>query len=74
MRHALFAVSHTEATLPEFPVIPIPQNAAKINNVDDLQFYLKLNHSQLLTSKLAWRPNLKEEFIVTIFGFSNQFC
>lgn len=33
--------------------------------VSDVAFYLKLNHSRLVTSKLKWRPKLQKEVIVS---------
>ncbi|XP_015173164.1 PREDICTED: uncharacterized protein LOC107064693 [Polistes dominula] len=35
-------------------------------NVYDVTFYLKLNHSRLLTSTLKWRPELKSDITNTI--------
>lgn len=32
--------------------------------VSDVSFYLKLNHSRLITSTLRWRPELKADIIV----------
>ncbi|CAL4063339.1 unnamed protein product, partial [Meganyctiphanes norvegica] len=31
--------------------------------VNDADFFLRLNHSRLLTSRLAWRTNIKNEFM-----------
>lgn len=35
--------------------------------VSDVSFYLKLNHSRLITSTLRWRPELKNDIIVRSF-------
>lgn len=35
--------------------------------VSDVSFYLKLNHSRLVTSKLKWRPELREDISVINF-------
>jgi len=32
--------------------------------ISDVSFYLKLNHSRLVTSTLRWRPELKSDVIV----------
>ena len=32
--------------------------------ISDVSFYLKLNHSRLVTSTLRWRPELKTDIIV----------
>lgn len=32
--------------------------------VSDVSFYLKLNHSRLVTSTLRWRPELKTDIVV----------
>lgn len=32
--------------------------------ISDVSFYLKLNHSRLVTSTLRWRPELKSDIIV----------
>lgn len=38
--------------------------------ISDVSFYLKLNHSRLVTSTLRWRPELKTDIIVrAIFLF-----
>lgn len=33
--------------------------------ISDVSFYLKLNHSRLVTSTLRWRPELKSDIIVS---------
>ncbi|KZC12617.1 Vitellogenin, partial [Dufourea novaeangliae] len=38
-------------------------------SISDVSFYLKLNHSRLVTSTLRWRPELKSDIIVRL-GFS----
>ncbi|KAK2581438.1 hypothetical protein KPH14_005113 [Odynerus spinipes] len=35
-------------------------------NVYDVSFYLKLNHSRLVTSTLKWRPELKSDIVDTV--------
>lgn len=37
--------------------------------VSDADFFLRLNHSRLLTSRLNWRPEIKYEIMVMFFGF-----
>lgn len=32
--------------------------------ISDVSFYLKMNHSRLVTSTLRWRPELKSDVIV----------
>lgn len=34
--------------------------------ISDVAFYLKLNHSRLITSTLRWRPDLKSDMTVSI--------
>ncbi|XP_034189232.2 apolipoprotein lipid transfer particle [Osmia lignaria lignaria] len=34
--------------------------------VSDVSFYLKLNHSRLITSTLRWRPELKSDIITSV--------
>lgn len=34
-------------------------------SISDIAFYLKLNHSRMVTSKLKWRPKLQKEVIVS---------
>ena len=34
--------------------------------IDDASFYLRLNHSRLVTSKLRWRPEIRSEVVVSI--------
>lgn len=33
--------------------------------ISDVSFYVRLNHSRLVTSKLKWRPELKSDIIVS---------
>lgn len=40
-------------------------------NISDVHFYLRLNHSRFITSKLLWRPELMNEFQVIIV---RNFC
>ena len=70
MRNAIFSLAHIN-TIPEeaeavtsIPeAIPIPgSNRSYI--VRDIDFYFKLNHTRLLTSRLLWRPELKQELLV----------
>lgn len=35
--------------------------------ISDMSFYLRLNHSRLVTSKLKWRPEIKTEITVYLF-------
>lgn len=35
--------------------------------ISDVSFYLRLNHSRLVTSKLKWRPEIKTEIMVSLF-------
>lgn len=39
--------------------------------ISDVSFYLKLNHSRLVTSIMRWRPELKKDIIVrqTYLGY-----
>jgi hypothetical protein len=37
-------------------------------SVSDVSFYIRLNHSRLVTSKLKWRPQLKSDIIVSYFN------
>jgi len=81
MRHALFSLSHT-STIPEDYLFTSGQNLppsavnahSDSNNtryktilVQDIDFTFKLNNTKLLTSKLLWRPNLKQEILVSNF-------
>ncbi|XP_025989321.2 uncharacterized protein LOC105195312 [Solenopsis invicta] len=34
--------------------------------ISDVSFYLKLNHSRLVTSTLRWRPELKNDIFITV--------
>ena len=36
--------------------------------ITDVSFYLRLNHSRLVTSKLRWRPEIRSEIMVSNFG------
>lgn len=38
--------------------------------VSDVSFYLKLNHSRLVTSTLRWRPELRTDIVVHDLSFS----
>lgn len=38
--------------------------------VSDVSFYLKLNHSRLVTSTLRWRPELRTDIVVHDLPFS----
>ena len=68
--NAIFSLSHFN-TIPEASeavtsipeAVPIPSTDSRI--VRDIDFYFKLNHTRLLTSKLLWRPELKEELLVS---------
>ncbi|XP_066586148.1 uncharacterized protein Apoltp [Prorops nasuta] len=40
--------------------------------VSDVSFYLKLNHSRLVTSTLRWRPDLKTDIMNSIKGTITQ--
>lgn len=40
--------------------------------ISDVAFYLKLNHSRLVTSTLRWRPDLKEDVTNTIRSSINE--
>ncbi|XP_024879673.1 uncharacterized protein LOC112459670 [Temnothorax curvispinosus] len=42
--------------------------------ISDVSFYLKLNHSRLVTSTLRWRPELKSDIITTIKATFNEMC
>lgn len=33
-------------------------------SISDVSFYLKLNHSRLVTSTLRWRPELRSDILV----------
>lgn len=35
------------------------------NPLIDISFYLRLNHSRLLTAKLKWRPEIKSDIEVS---------
>jgi len=35
--------------------------------ISDVSFYLRLNHSRLITSKFKWRPEIKTEIMVCLF-------
>jgi hypothetical protein len=35
--------------------------------ISDVSFYLRLNHSRLITSKFRWRPEIKTEVMVCLF-------
>lgn len=43
-------------------------------SISDVSFYLKLNHSRLVTSTLRWRPELKSDIIMTIKTIFNEMC
>jgi hypothetical protein len=36
-------------------------------HISDVSFYLRLNHSRLVTSKLNWCPEIKTEIMVCFF-------
>lgn len=38
-------------------------------SISDISYYLRLNHSRLVTSRLKWRPTLQREVVVSIFRF-----
>ncbi|EZA49996.1 Apolipophorins [Ooceraea biroi] len=40
--------------------------------ISDVSFYLKLNHSRLVTSTLRWRPELKRDVITTVKSTFNE--
>nr|XP_012235380.1 PREDICTED: uncharacterized protein LOC105679739 [Linepithema humile] len=40
--------------------------------ISDVAFYLKLNHSRLVTSTLRWRPELKSDIITTVKTSFNE--
>lgn len=40
-------------------------------SVSDISFYVKLNHSRLLTSKLVWRPEIKQDIMNNIHSSFN---
>ncbi|XP_032670099.1 uncharacterized protein LOC116843644 isoform X1 [Odontomachus brunneus] len=42
--------------------------------ISDISFYLKLNHSRLITSTLRWRPELKSDIINTMKTAFNEMC
>ncbi|XP_025074116.1 uncharacterized protein LOC105427375 [Pogonomyrmex barbatus] len=42
--------------------------------ISDVSFYLKLNHSRLITSILRWRPELKSDIITTVKMTFNEMC
>lgn len=43
--------------------------------VSDVSFYLKLNHSRLVTSKLRWRPELQNDICVsTLYSIALRAC
>ncbi|XP_070169221.1 uncharacterized protein Apoltp isoform X2 [Polyergus mexicanus] len=42
--------------------------------ISDVSFYLKLNHSRLVTSILRWRPELKSDIITTVKTTFNEMC
>jgi hypothetical protein len=35
--------------------------------ISDVSFYLRLNHSRLITSQFKWRPEIKTEIMVCLF-------
>jgi len=35
--------------------------------ISDVSFYLRLNHSRLVTSKLKWRPEIETEIMVCLY-------
>jgi hypothetical protein len=37
--------------------------------ISDVSFYLRLNHSRLVTSKFKWRPEIKTEIMVYLFTY-----
>ncbi|XP_029160980.1 apolipophorins isoform X2 [Nylanderia fulva] len=42
--------------------------------ISDVSFYLKLNHSRLITSTLRWRPELKSDIVNTVKTTFNEMC
>lgn len=42
--------------------------------ISDVSFYLKLNHSRLVTSTLRWRPELKSDIITTVKTTYDDMC
>lgn len=42
--------------------------------LSDVSFYLKLNHSRLVTSTLRWRPELKTDIVVRDLPFFLSFA
>ncbi|XP_046620371.1 uncharacterized protein LOC124305239 [Neodiprion virginianus] len=40
--------------------------------IADVSFYLRLNHSKLVTSKMTWRPELKEDVMSTVKDSFNE--
>ncbi|EGI63145.1 Apolipophorin [Acromyrmex echinatior] len=42
--------------------------------LSDISFYLKMNHSRLVTSTLRWRPKLKSDVITTVKTTFNEMC
>lgn len=43
-------------------------------SISDVAFYLRLNHSRLVTSKLIWRPDLKQDIQVSYNVFFHYIC
>ncbi|XP_066998183.2 uncharacterized protein Apoltp [Anabrus simplex] len=41
-------------------------------HVSDIAFYLRLNHSRLVTSNLRWRPELEDELKANVYKFGND--
>lgn len=37
--------------------------------ISDVSFYLRLNHSRLVTSKFKWRPEIKTEIMVYLYTY-----
>lgn len=42
--------------------------------ISDVSFYLKLNHSRLVTSTLRWEPELKNDIMSTVKTTFNEMC
>lgn len=61
MRNAVLSMAHIQTASED----PTDSDDIAEKVISDLDFFFRLNHTRLVTSRLTWRPDFKQELMVS---------